>query len=134
MSHLILAWSYTLKALPDEALAEIERAEKLHKAANEDPFFLMSKIWPYATAGRTAEANEVLQRLLELREKSYAAPAYLAFSYIYLGDFDRAIEWMERAFEARSPQSYCLALPAYDAIRNDPRFRDIARRMNFPEN
>jgi len=132
--RLILAWCYTLKGLPDEALAEIERAEKLHAAPNEDPFFLMSKIWPYSLAGRTAEANGALQGLLALREQSYVPPSYVAFGYIYLGDFDRAIEWMERAFEARSAHAWCLELPAYDAIRNDPRFQDIVRRMNFPEN
>ena len=131
--HLILAWSYTLKGLPDEALAEIERAEEIHKAANEDPFFLMSQVWPYVIAGRTTKAREALQRLLALRERSYVPPTYVAFSYIYLGDFDRAIEWLERAFEARAPQTSCLGLPAYDTIRNDPRFQDIVRRMNFPE-
>jgi len=131
--HLILSWSYTLKGLHDEALAEIERAEEIHNAANEDPFFLMSQVWPYALAGRTAEANEALQRLLALREQTYVPPSYVAFGYIYIGDFDRAIEWMERAFEARAAQIQCLALPAYDSLRDDPRFQDIVRRMNFPE-
>ena len=41
----------------------------------------------------------------------------------------------ERAYEARHRDVTVLEqLPAVDPLRDDPRFQDIVRRMNFPEN
>jgi hypothetical protein len=55
------------------------------------------------------------------------------YGYIGVGDVDRSIEWLERAYEARHRDVTVLEqLPAVDPLRDDPRFQDIVRRMNFP--
>ncbi len=49
------------------------------------------------------------------------------------GDYDRAIEWLERAFEVRDPMlPYNGFYPIWDPLRSDPRFQDLLRRMNLP--
>ncbi len=45
---------------------------------------------------------------------------------------DQALEWLERAYEARDPQVVFLGWPAWDSVRDDPRFQDLVRRMNLP--
>jgi len=53
--------------------------------------------------------------------------------YVLAGDLDRAMEWLEMAYEARNPNlPYIGAGPWYDALRFDPRFQDLLRRMNLP--
>ena len=54
-------------------------------------------------------------------------------SFIFAGNHDRALEWLERGFEAHDPNMPYLGQPLYDSLRDDPRFKDILRRMNLPE-
>jgi len=69
-----------------------------------------------------------------LSRERYVPPSTVAYAYVALGDADTAIEWLERAFEAHDTHlGFARALPLYDPIRSDPRFQDILRRMNFPE-
>jgi hypothetical protein len=48
-------------------------------------------------------------------------------------EYDEALEWLERAFETRDPNMPYIALPVFDPLRSDPRFQDLLRRMNLPE-
>lgn len=43
-----------------------------------------------------------------------------------------AIGWLERAYEDREANMPCIGMPIYDALRPDPRFQDLLRRMNLP--
>jgi len=58
----------------------------------------------------------------------------MAWLYAGLGQKDEAFEWLETAYEARSWEVVQLKLDTQlDPIRDDPRFKDLLRRMNFPE-
>ena len=60
-------------------------------------------------------------------------PTWVAYMYTYAGENDRALEWLERAYEARTiGMSFLNVAPGWDPLRDDPRFQDILRRMNFP--
>jgi hypothetical protein len=48
-------------------------------------------------------------------------------------EYDEALEWLERAFETRDPNMPYITLPVFDPLRSDPRFQDLLRRMNLPE-
>ena len=53
--------------------------------------------------------------------------------YVSLGDNDHAVEWLERAYELREPNMpYIGVLPHFDALRGDPRFQGLMRRMSLP--
>jgi hypothetical protein len=50
--------------------------------------------------------------------------------YAGLGEIDRAFEYLEKAFEERSSyMAYLKVTPFVDALRGDPRFGDLLRRM-----
>jgi tetratricopeptide (TPR) repeat protein len=54
-------------------------------------------------------------------------------AYVYSGDYDRVIDWLEKAYEMHDPGlPYIQLLPIYDPLRSDPRFQDLLRRMNLP--
>lgn len=62
-------------------------------------------------------------------------PTSAATYYAHLGDKDRALAWLERAYEEHNGRLYLLKVnPSYDPLRDDPRFQDLLRRLNFPEN
>ncbi|MGH2396099.1 MAG: TPR end-of-group domain-containing protein [bacterium] len=53
-------------------------------------------------------------------------------SYTGLGDKERALEWLEKAFEDRSWEMIRLKIdPRLDPLRADPRFQDMLRRMGL---
>ena len=57
----------------------------------------------------------------------------IARLYVRAGDKDRALEFLEKAFDEHDPNLPYLGLPLWDPLRSDPRFQDLLRRMNLPE-
>jgi tetratricopeptide (TPR) repeat protein len=84
-------------------------------------------------------AMRVVAELLAARwEESGGAPGvsplYVAMWYNFAGDYDRQIDWLEKALEVRDPNlPYIASWPTSDALRSDPRFQDLLRRMNLPQ-
>jgi len=61
-------------------------------------------------------------------------PAYTSMYYAQLGDKDKALDLLEKAFEKHDGEMHTLKInPHWDPLRDDPRFQDLVRRMNFPE-
>jgi hypothetical protein len=56
----------------------------------------------------------------------------IADVYVFAGDTDNAIYWLEKAYEEHDPNLPYLLNPIYDILRDEPRFREIARKMNLP--
>ena len=51
-----------------------------------------------------------------------------------LGDKDQGFAWLEKAYAARSFQVLWFKVePEYDALRSDPRFVDLLRRLGPPQ-
>jgi hypothetical protein len=48
------------------------------------------------------------------------------------GNRSQALEWLDRAYEMRDPNLYGVISPMWDSVRDDPRFRNLRRRMNLP--
>jgi hypothetical protein len=54
--------------------------------------------------------------------------------YAQLGDVDQAIVWLEKAYKENDGSLYLLKVhPFLDPIRDDPRYHDLVRRMNYPD-
>jgi TolB-like protein/Tfp pilus assembly protein PilF len=52
--------------------------------------------------------------------------------YLIAGDYDLAIDWLEKAYEERSPNLPYITQPYCDPLRSYPRFQDLLRKMNLP--
>ena len=58
---------------------------------------------------------------------------YAAGTRAQIGDADGAFTHLERSFETRDANMRCLTVnPWLTPLRSDPRFADLARRMNLP--
>lgn len=84
------------------------------------------------SAGRAAEARDVLGRLQAIAGQSYVPPTSFAWTYLGLGEIDEAFIWMNRAVEAPDRMmSPIKSYPFFDPLRSDPRFIALLRKMNL---
>jgi tetratricopeptide (TPR) repeat protein len=126
-SHLMLGCAYEQQGKSPEAIAELNRALRL----NDSPQVLASLGHAYAKSGQRDETQKVIADLQEIGKRRYVSPYDLATIYAGLGEKERTLAWLERAYEDRSGW---LALwlkvdPKFDLLRSDPRFRDLLRRI-----
>jgi len=80
-------------------------------------------------AGKRKEALQQLDRLNHLGKKRYAFPEDVALAYISLGDKDHAFEQLQKAVDDHSWVIFLKADPAYETLRNDPRFDQLMQRI-----
>jgi tetratricopeptide (TPR) repeat protein len=86
------------------------------------------------TEGGYQRAMHVAAEMMAARfTRRYVHPTAIARLYAYAGEKDRALEWLERAYQERDSQLMYLQWHVeWDSLRPDPRFENLFRRMNFP--
>ena len=114
-----------------EAIAAGEKAVELSKRSGVT---LGSMGYVYAVAGRRADALAVIKELEDKYARREAIGQDLAAVYAGLGDKDKAFEWLEKDFEIRDGKlAETRFFPTYIPLHNDPRYKDLLRRMNLPQ-
>jgi serine/threonine-protein kinase len=130
--HLVLAESSLKRGRLDEAFTHAHRAERL-LGAGGSPTWMGLLGYVYARANRRADALRILDELTTRAKREYVPPNVLAGVHIGLDEKGKALEILEQAFEKRDVTMVWLkARRIYDSVRDDPRFQDLLRRMNFP--
>jgi TolB-like protein/tRNA A-37 threonylcarbamoyl transferase component Bud32/Tfp pilus assembly protein PilF len=88
----------------------------------------------YAEGGYRRAMSCAAEALEARSGTTYVLPWEIAELYVLAGKNDRALEWIERSVEARDPNIvYIGVFPEFDSLQDDPRFKDLLRRMNLPE-
>lgn len=129
-AHHYLSQAYEMKGLFPEAIAE---ARKI-KPPDTVPYAIGRLGHIYALQGRRREALGIVDRLQQVSSQTHNNDYYIIPIYIALGERDLAFVWLERAYQLHSYWMGGLKTdPVYsDAIRSDPRFQDLMRRVGFP--
>ena len=127
LTHCTLGMALVQKKLYAEALAEFEKA----KTSRGSPAFALANMaTTQAMAGQPAEAHRSLQELKHLAQGQYVPAIYYAAIYAALGDNDRAMQWLEKAYQERSDyMMYLKTEPAFDSLRADRRFQHLLERI-----
>jgi hypothetical protein len=61
-------------------------------------------------------------------------PSGIARVYAFRGEKDRALEWLDRAYEARDADLYnIVGDPLLKNLEGDPRYKAFLRKMNLSE-
>jgi TolB-like protein/DNA-binding winged helix-turn-helix (wHTH) protein/Tfp pilus assembly protein PilF len=124
-----LGWCYREKKMYPEAIAALEREVDRRR----DPVPLANLASVYGLAGRRPEAVKLIDELKERSREHYVSDAVFVEAYIGLGEKDEAMARLERAFEEHDQWMVDIkSYLAWDALRSDPRFQALVRRMNFP--
>ena len=74
---------------------------------------------------------KIVKGLESRQNQDSSTDASIALIYVGLGDNDRAMIWLTKAYQARFNPSI-LMRPAFDPVRSDPRFRDLLHRIGLP--
>ena len=129
-AYRILGFAYLQLSRFKEALAALKKAVSLSGGRG----FEAHIGYAYAASGKVAQARKVLSELKTLSKKQYVSSYYIAVVHLGLGEIDEAFESLEKAVEERSGFVPFLAVePMLDAIRTDPRFRDLLSRVGLQE-
>ncbi len=64
----------------------------------------------------------------------YVQPADIVYAFADAGEAERALDWLETAFQMRDPGMPYLAVRKWpEEVRTHPRFREVLRQMGLPE-
>ncbi len=113
-----------------EGIYEIQRGISL---LERNPSLMATLSYAYAISGEKAEAERLLQDLIEEARRQYVSPYSYSLVCIGLGKRDEAFEWLEKAFETREDALVSLKVnPRFDSLRSDTRFQSMLRRIGLP--
>jgi eukaryotic-like serine/threonine-protein kinase len=132
-----LALAYVQKGKHDEAIKELRSLIKApatgpvpDEVIASDTEASASLGFAYAMAGKKSEAQDILNKLKKLSQRRYVSGLYFAIVYAGLEDNDNAIEYLNRAYDARHPGLVLIRIePMFDALRADERFKKLVKRF-----
>jgi TolB-like protein/Tfp pilus assembly protein PilF len=128
-AHLNLGWVYEQKAMHREAIGEFQRALEL---AGDHPRFVSSLGHAYAISGLRKQAQDSLVRLMEKAKHRYVAQYEIAAIYMGLNEKEQALKYLSTADADHCWGTIFVKVdPRFDAIRGDPRYQDLLRRMHL---
>ncbi len=126
-AHSILGWCLIWKGSKTEARAEFQRATTL----DDLPWYVGSLGYACAVSGDRAKAEQILQDLEELSKQRYVSPANRAAVYLGLGEKEKVLDWLEKAYEDRDPIFWWIdGDQLYDSVRNEPRFQALVQKID----
>jgi serine/threonine protein kinase/Tfp pilus assembly protein PilF len=128
-AHFDLGMSYAALGRYDEAISEFETT-----MSPGDPRSVTLAVLGHVcgAAGRTSKAEETLTELERRYRRGEASSYDVSLVLVGLGRTDEALDWLERACDARSGLLVFLKVePMFDGIRDQPRFTELMRRLHL---
>lgn len=133
-----LAGVYEEKGMYPEAF---EQRLMVLKRAGADPDRIKNLQLAYEKDGYTGFVKKQLEdqldrqrAALEKDKNAYFSSYGIAQSYARLQDKDKTLEYLNKAYDQRQPQIVAIKThPNFAFLRDDPRFKDLLKRMNLME-
>ena len=126
-AHSILGWCLIGKGSKAEARTEFQKATTL----DDLPWYVSSLAYACAVSGDRAKAEQILRELEQLAKQRYVSPANRASVYLGLGENEKALDWLEKAYEDRDPIFWWInGDQLYDSVRNEPRFQALLQKID----
>lgn len=111
-----------------------EAIQASHKAVELQPSFPIKLLlaYAYAVTGKTAQAKEILEEMLELSQQQYVSAYAVARVYAALDEKERAFEWLNKACQQQSSELAILKVdPRLDKLRPDSRFTELLKKVRL---
>jgi tetratricopeptide (TPR) repeat protein len=125
IAHYELGQAFVQEHSYNEAIAEFHQAIELSGGSIPCTSNLA---YAYAVSNKR---NEAVKILIDLKTRSTRNGSEIALIYVGLGEKDRAMQWLEKAYEEHFNPSILLR-PAFDPLRSDPRFQNLVHRVGLP--
>ena len=130
-AHRLLSLAYQGKGVFDEAIVENQKWGALTGNKVETT---VARAQLNAVSGQVEEAKKLIEVVEQ--DKLVVEQAYrgLALVHAALGENDLAFEWLEKSYERREESILSLKVdPKVDALRKDPRFIALLRKIGIEE-
>ncbi|HEY8164729.1 MAG TPA: protein kinase [Gemmatimonadaceae bacterium] len=129
-TYRVLGLALTFRGDFDEAVRTLREAVAFPDSATYSATTLG---YALARAGDTAYAKDLVVTLEKTIKHDYVSPVELATLELGLGNYDAALDWMDRALEERRGWlAYLDVHPIVDPVRAHPRFGELVTKMNLP--
>ena len=116
---------------PSEAVPELQKSV----AATSTEYEQVFKGWlgyAYGASGDRRRAEAVLEELNAMTAHAYVSQIALAHVYLGLGDRARALDSLEKAYEAHEQKMMYIKMERiFDPLRSEPRFIALMKKLNF---
>ena len=127
-AHWLLCLSLTGIANHSEAIAACESALSI---SHRNPMALGGAGYAYARAGRTENAERILDELEAMRAQRYVGSSSSAVIHGALGHMDKALDELEQAFlEHEYGLIHIENLGYFDPLRTDERFHALQAKVS----
>ncbi len=129
LANVFLARAYIAKGQFAEAIAATRKVKQLSSASSEPIAF---GAYALAKSGDVAQARAALDELLKLSTTRYVPPYNIALIYNGLGEPDKALDYLEKAYAQKDVRMVFLKVEApWNNLRSLPRFDELMKRMKF---
>ena len=92
--------------------------------------FQVMQSYAYAVMGDKAKAKSLLEETL--KKYPNLSPYRNSQVYIAVGDFEEAMNQLELGYVNKDAHMFWIKVdPAFDPIRNEPRFKELMKKMNL---
>jgi tetratricopeptide (TPR) repeat protein len=121
---------YIKSQLYDEALNTLAK-ESLDR--KNDSLLTFNRGMVYAAQGRRVEALKVVAELEQLSGLDYSQAQWIAKIYATMNEKELVFTWLERGLGSGALGVFYKDDPAWDSVREDPRFTKLLQRMGVPQ-
>ena len=127
-AYLQRGWTHYHQKDLAAATIDWEKADSLSPNLNTKSVLALV----YGQTEKRAKALQILNALNEMSTHQYVDPVAFVAVYFGLGDLDQGFQQLDRAYAARSFYLVTLRLPNWDAVRSDPRFVAMYKKVGLP--
>jgi TolB-like protein/Tfp pilus assembly protein PilF len=128
-ARLTLAYCYDQKGMYSESLVETETLRSEFNGV-----YGIGAAHVFASMGRLQDARRVLKYHEQPAPDGAQDWVFIAEVYAQLGEKNKAFQWLGQAYQNRDYfMTFIKTDPLVDPLREDPRFRDMLRRVGFPQ-
>lgn len=128
-AYLALGLTYIQLGMHTEATGVFEKTVELTSGY---PITIALLGHVYGLSGKKTAAKSMLDRLNAIAADQYIAPLYFALIYLGLGEINRTMDWIEKAYQERSGYLVYLKIdPIVDPLRANPRFQALLKKMKL---
>src|SRR5213594_385748 len=126
LAHVLIGLSFLKKGDTAGAIAELQKS----KAPDPGAWYQGFLGYAYAISGDRAKAEQALRELEQLAKRQYASPTAFATIYLGLGQKEKCLDSLEKAYEEQDSACWYLKIDQiYDSVRHEPRFLALVEKI-----
>jgi tetratricopeptide (TPR) repeat protein len=127
-AHWSVGWMNLQTGQFSQAIPELQKAYAIESTGSAAGYLG----YAYAASGDRTRATGVLKELNQQSSRGFISPFWPAIIYLGLGDRQRGLEGLEKAYEAHDPWVMQLKMDrVFNPLRSDPRFIQLLRELRL---